>query len=314
MRHLAWSITTLVLLATILAGCSALATPDLGSFGSSASPGAAPTPGPARSLPDLKFALIDAYGPLWYCDPDFYPIQRVDELDSAKSRWPEVQAETEAFRAIVLRLGLEAVTSFSDQQKLAVYQAWKVLQAIALDSTGNDTYRFDYLAQPATSAQRGTRTAGTITNRGVITIEQQGPADAPMCPICLAKGTRIETPSGGVAVEDVRIGDPVWTVDASGALTPAVVIALGSTVAPIEHHVVRLVLADGRTATASPGHPLADGRRFGDLRPGDAVEGSTVRSADLIPYRDGRTYDLVVSGATGIYLVDGIELRSTLQP
>ena len=314
MRHLARIAVPLLLFGVLLGGCGLMPTADRGSFGPSSSPGTSPTPGPVLSVPGLKFALIDAYGPLWYCDPDFYPIQRVDELDSAKARWPEVQADTEAFRAIVARLGLEAVTSFSDEQKLAVYQAWKVLQAIALDPIGNDTYRFDYLAQPASGAQRGSRTAGTITNRGVITIEQQAPADAPMCPICLAKGTRIETPSGGIAVEDLRIGDPVWTVDGTGALTPAVVIALGSTVAPIDHHVVRLVLADGRTATASPGHPLADGRRFGDLRTGDAIDGSTVRSVALVPYRDGRTYDLVVSGATGIYLVDGIELRSTLQP
>lgn len=314
MRHLARIAGPLLIVGMVLAGCGVLPTADRGSQGPSAAPGTSPTPAPVLSMADLKFTLIDAYGPLWYCDPDFYPIQRVDEIESARTRWPEVQADAEAFHAIVRRLGLEAVATFTDEQKLAVYQAWKVLHAIALNPIGNETYRFDYLAQPAPGAQRGSRTAGTITSRGVLTIEQQAPADAPNCPICLARGTRIETPSGGTAVEDLRLGDPVWTVDAAGTLTPAVVIALGSTPVPVDHHVVRLVLADGRTATASPGHPLADGRRFGDLRPGDIVDGSPVRSAALIPYLDGRTYDLVASGPTGIYLVDGIQLGSTLRP
>jgi hypothetical protein len=78
--------------------------------------------------------------------------------------------------------------------------------------------------------------------------------------------------------------------------------------------VVRLVLADGRSVTASPGHPLADGRPLGELRARDVVSGSVVLSADPIRYDGARTFDLVVSGLTGTYLVDGIPLGSTLQP
>ena len=44
------------------------------------------------------------------------------------------------------------------------------------------------------------------------------------------------------------------------------------------------------------------------------MDGSTVASAELVPYTDGSTFDVVVSGPTGTYLVDGIELWSTLQP
>lgn len=297
---------------TAVAGCSLLATPDSGSPGPSGGPGASATPGPARTVPELKLQLVATYGPLWYCDPDFYPIQRADEVESAKTRWPEVQADTEVFRSIVVRLGLQAVTSFSDEQKLAVYQAWKALRAIALNPIGNDTYRFDYLAQPTAGAGQGTRTAGRITTAGVITVEQQAAAGAPNCPICLARGTRIDTPSGGIPVEDIRIGDPVWTLDRDGRRAAATVIALGSMPSPAGHMVVHLLLADGRTVTASPGHPLADGRRLGDVRPGDHVDGSVVRAADLLPYAGGRTYDIVVSGPTGIYLVDGIPLGSTI--
>jgi hypothetical protein len=278
----------------------------------SAIPG--PTPGPALSLAELKYALIDELGQLWYCDPDFWPIQRQDEIESARERWAEVVAETAAFEAITSRLNLDPDGDFTDGQKLDVYRVWKVLNAIALDPIGNDTWRFDYLAQPKAGVAEGTRTGGTIAADAEITIEQQAAAGEPMCPICLARGTLIDAPDGPLPVDGLRIGDPIWTLDESGQRVRGTVIAVGSTAAPAGHQVVRLVLADGRTVTASPGHPLADGRRLGDLRAGDAVDGSVVVSADLVAYDGGRTFDLVVGGPTGIYLVDGIPMGSTLRP
>lgn len=285
-----------------------------GSTSPSSTPGPTETPGPALTLAVLKLAIVDAYGPLWYCDPDFYPIQRQDELDSARERWADILADPDAFKALTAKLSLDPAGDFTDAQKLAVYQPWKVLQAIALDPIGNDTYRFDYLAEPKAGATEGTRTGGTILTSGAIHVDQQAAASEPICPICLSRGTRIETPNGGIAVEDLRIGDPAWTLDVAGGRIKGTVIALGSTVAPVNHHVVHLVLADGRSVTASPGHPLADGRLLGDLRAGDEVDGSAVVTADLVSYDGGRTYDLVVSGPTGTYLVDGIAMGSTLKP
>ena len=294
-------------LTLVLGACGSSSTP-------SPSPSPSPTPGPARSVTELKLALISTYGPLWYCDPDFYPIQRQDELQSAKERWAEVTADGTAFKAIADVAGIDPAGPFTDEQRLTLYRSWKVVQAIALDPIGNDTYRFDYLAQPKAGGAEGTRTGGTIRADGSITVEQQAPATEPICPICLARGTLIETPNGGVAVEDVRIGDPVWTLDASGRRIEGTVLALGSTEAPVNHRVVHLTLADGRTVTASPGHPLADGRRIGEFRVGDPVDGSVVASAVSIAYDGARTFDLLVSGPTGTYLVDAIALGSTLRP
>ena len=275
-------------------------------------PSPSPTPRPALTLAQLKLALIAAYGPLWYCDPDFYPLARGEEIDRARERWPEVVADTEAFAALLAKRGLTAGTAFTDAQKLDIYHEWKILNAIALGPIGDGSYRFDFLAEPKASAAEGTRTEGAIAATGKITIAQQAAAGQPICPICLARGTRIQTPSGGVPVELLRIGAAVWTLDTAGRVIPGTVLGLGSTSAPVNHHVVRLVLADGRSVTASPGHPLADGRLLGNLRPGDLVDGSRVVVANLVPYTGGETFDIVVSGPTGVYLVDGIALASTI--
>jgi hypothetical protein len=65
--------------------------------------------------------------------------------------------------------------------------------------------------------------------------------------------------------------------------------------------------------TASQGHPLADGRRLGELRVGDLVDSSRVVEADQIPYSGVETFDLVASGPTGAYLAGGIPLGSTIR-
>lgn len=284
--------------------------------GAGVSPSASPggTPGPALAVPALKLHLIDTLGPRWYCDPDEYPIAHGDELSNMRERWPEVVKDAETLTAILAHEKLPAdAASLSDAQKVVAYRLWKVLASMALDPVGDDRYRFDYLAEPEPGADQGTRTAGTIDAQGTVKIEQQAAAAEPMCPICLARGSLIDTPLGPVAVDALRVGDPVWTIDATGARIAARVLAIGSTIAPPDHRVIRMVLADGRSVTASPGHPLPDGRTIGDLAKGDLVDGSAVASATSLPYGDRETFDIVVSGPTGIYLAGGIPLASTLR-
>jgi len=262
----------------------------------------------------VRRALVEQLGPRWYCDPDEYPVARFDQQQRAIERFDEMRVDADNFLAAAASLGLDPNAEMTPEQKLAVYQLWKVLISIPLDPVDSEQYHFDYLAAPVGNKTEGTRTTGTIDVHGVISIDQQVPAGAPPCPICLAVGTLIDGPSGPVAIERLRIGDPIWTMDAAGRQVAGVVIALGSTPAPPGHQVVNLGLADGRRVTASPGHPLADGRRLGDLREGDVVDGSAVITASLITYAGTETMDLVASGATGGYYAGGIPLGSTLSP
>ena len=295
------AVTRALLLIVVVAGCAT---------SSSATP--TPTPGPLLTIAELRYKLIDTLGPLWFCDPDFYPVARADEAALAIQRFPEVQGDADAFAAIAMHLGIPANADFNADQKLAIYRAWKQLNGIALEPTNGGGYTFDYINMPAAGAAEGRRTTGTIDQHGNIAIEQQGPAGEPPCPICLARGTRIATPGDDVAVEDIRVGMRVWSVDAEGRRIVATVIRIGQTRVPATHEVVRLVLADGRIVRASPGHPLVDGRLIGDVTPGDAVDDATVVSATLERYVGGSTFDLLTDSATHAYVADGIPLGSTL--
>ncbi|HEY5924785.1 MAG TPA: hypothetical protein VIV11_24060 [Kofleriaceae bacterium] len=128
---------------------------------------------------------------------------------------------------------------------------------------------------------------------------------------CLPPDARIATPSGDVAIRDVRIGTEIWTRDTNGRRVATRVELVNSVEITGEHHVARLELADGRTLTVSPQHPALDGL-VQDFRVGDAYDGSSIVKLDFLRYTGARTYDLRPAGASGIYWADDIPLRSTL--
>jgi hypothetical protein len=76
---------------------------------------------------------------------------------------------------------------------------------------------------------------------------------------------------------------------------------------------VHLILKDGRELYASPGHPTTDGRKLGQLKVGDSLDGSVVMVAQLVPYNQSHTYDLLPAGDTGFYWANGILIASTLK-
>ncbi len=233
----------------------------------------------------------------------------VDEQVLAEERFPEIEQDAPTFAAIQAHLGYAAANAYTPTQKLAVYRDWKALRALQLDPAG-DVYHFS--ARFTHDEQTGVLVDGRIDADGRITITSQEDTEPPMCPICLARGTRIATPEGPVAVEELHAGMAIWTAGADGAPTRAEVVAVGMTPVPAWHRVVHLVLADGRSLLASPSHPLADGRLLGAISAGDLVDGSTVVSAESEPYDGGATFDLLPSGPTRTYWAGGVLLASTL--
>lgn len=294
-------------IAIVLAACAP--------SGSSGSPGASPSESPgtgALSQAALKYRLIDRFGVLWYCDPDEYPVAHGDEQALAEEALPRIRDDEETFAAIAGQLSIDPAAALDPAQTLAVYRAWKMLNALVLEPDG-DQFHFDAIFAPAQNAQTGTHVAGRIRRDGSISVLQQEASGPPPCPICLAEGTRIATPDGEVPVDRLVVGSQVLTVGADGRPMVTTVVRIGSAPVPRSHLVVRLVLADGRAVSASPRHPLADGRLIGSLRPGDRVDGSTVVSVTRERYGRARTYDLLPGGTSGAYWANGILLGSTLK-
>jgi hypothetical protein len=274
-----------------------------------ASPSPTPSPAPGGlTQAQLKYRLVDQFGRLLFCDPDYYPVARADEGALAHQRLPEIQKDAPTISAILAHLGIPVASSYTSDQELAIYRDWKMLNAIRLEQVSGG---FHFLAIFGTP-QQASRVDGTIDQRGNVTVASQTPSGQPPCPICLARGTRIATPSGDVAVEDLNVGDLVWTLDA-GVRVAVPLVEIGSTPVPATHRVVQLRLSDGRAVDVSPGHPTADGRRVGDLRGGDGYDGAIVMSATLSPYSGGSTFDVLPAGASGTYWANGVLLGSTLR-
>jgi hypothetical protein len=106
------------------------------------------------------------------------------------------------------------------------------------------------------------------------------------------------------------VGDLVYSVDRG--LVVAVPIVRTNRIAAQGHVVRRVVLATGAVLEISAPHPTADGRLFGSLRAGEALDGITIQSVSTIPYVHPYTYDILPDSDTGAYFAGGALIGSTL--
>ncbi len=309
MRHKSFPVRIVVLLPVVLgllfAGCAP------GNFVTAPSP--TPLPSAKLSLTQLKYRLLDQFGDIFYCDPDFYPVGRpVDAAEFAR-RYSAIENKAEEFQAILEHNHLAAFTALSDGQKQLVYAEHKKLNTMRLEPAG-DQYKFR-LVIPNGKIQgftgQGFTIEGLIDQTGTITVSKKE-AIITTCPICLAGDTHIDTPGGLAFVRNLQKGMSVWTLDAAGQRQPAVIEeTIQRAVAP-GASLIHLVLADGRELRVSPGHSLEDGRVIGSLSVGDVIDGARMIRVDPIRNADATTFDILPAGATGTYWANGILLKSTL--
>lgn len=263
--------------------------------------------GPALGQTALRYRLDARFAPIFFCDPDYYPIGTPGgESENADVWWRSSDRGGEEISAIIEHL--EITGEPDDAEILAAYREHKRLLTIEF-ATSDSVTRFELRSGVETDADR---ISGTITDRGTIAIGSTEPADT-ACPICLAAGTRIDAPEGAVAVQELRVGTPIWTTDMAGDRIRGHVVRLVTRRQDTPVLLLTLTLHDGRSVTAAAAHPTADGRTLGTLRRGDAFDGSVIASITAVVAPSQATFDLLPSGPTGTYRANGVLLASTLR-
>ncbi len=263
-----------------------------------------PGTGHTLTVPQLKYRLVDQVGRPLFCGP---PVVRVPTATEASSEVADLRANDPAtFNAIVTHEHLNPASLTTDDERQVLQQV-DILRALQL----SESLDFDYIADRNGAHHVG----GRIDRSGAIRLSFSDPTTFPGrggCPICLATGDLISTPLGDIPVTRLTPGMVVWTRDAGGRRVASPILRVGHVRVPAGHHVLRITLADGRVVEASPGHPTADGRRVGDLRVGELLDGSRIMGIDSVPYA-GETWDLLPAGPTGDYWANGVLLGSTLR-
>ncbi len=315
-----FSLSAIFVITCVSAGCAGGPIPV--NFTGTATPavsptvalGATPTEPPASVTPvafsspaELKYQLLAQFSPIFFCDPDSYPVAHQVSAQEIAQRVAALQKNADVYGAILKHLGLAGTPTLTPEQNRLVYEESKKLNAIDLKPAGD---KFTFSLRTSVSQKQGLAISGLIDRAGNITIDKQQ-STVLTCPICLAANTRIDTPAGQVRVQDLRPGMPIWTIDASGARHAGIVLETTRRAVPVDFRIVHLTLDDGRTLDASPNHPTVDGRTIGELVPGDMLDHARAVNVEQVPYT-GQTYDILPSGETGAYWANGILLKSTL--
>ena len=85
--------------------------------------------GAPLTITQLKFAVIDSVGLPAYCDRDFYPIAREGgEQANAIATYPQIQADSELYSAILAHEKLYLQTYWSSLQYAAITTVWCLAQ------------------------------------------------------------------------------------------------------------------------------------------------------------------------------------------
>jgi Hint domain len=254
----------------------------------------------------LRYRLLVHYPDFAYCDPDLYPVARMDEQPAADDWWAGASPASPEVAAILAHHGYHG--SLTADQRLTAYRDHKRLTVIAMTAVSGG-YQYELSIGPGGEPDQ--RVFGMITFVGEIHEASREPRPGG-CPICLDTGTRIATPHGDVPVALIRPGDVVWTADGRGHRIARPVLRIARRATPGPHLMLRLALSDGRTLVVAGAHPAADGTYLRALHRGQPYDGAAIVSIGWILSTAAATFDILPAGSTGTYWADGILVGSTL--
>jgi hypothetical protein len=269
-----------------------------------------PAPTAVYSSYELVYQLLSVYPDYFWCDPDLYPVAREgQEQVNALARFDSIRENKAEFAAILKQTGLPTQADYTDDQKLTIYREDKKLtRIVSLTPEGNH-----YIFSIRTKGDPGKEIEGSITSHGVIKILSERDSFN-TCPICLAGGTLIASPTGEIAVEILQPGMTVWSPGSNGRLSAVKILKTSQSKVGKNSLILEITLADGRSLTASPEHPSAEYRPLADYRAGDELDGSVITDIAYISYKGEVTFDLLPESPSGCYYANGILVGSTLFP
>ena len=270
------------------------------------------------STTELKYRIFEMFGRhVRYCDSDYNPVGGpAVERENMLKWYAVVDRNTDEFKTILRYNNLSSADNLTPDQILAIYRDYKRLRTLSfLFEKAGEKYKFRLTTSkegdPGPSGP-GNRVEGFIEENGLVAVTSSTPTSFTCPAICLSGSTLIGTPDGDVPVKNLQVGMSIWTADEKGIRRAAKIVKTSRVAVGIDHQMVHLKLEDGRELLASPGHPIAGGRMLGSLAAGDTIDGVRVLAANLVPYSEGYTYDVLPSGGTGHYWANGILLGSTL--
>lgn len=130
---------------------------------------------------------------------------------------------------------------------------------------------------------------------------------------CLPGETLIGTPEGDRRIDQLKSGDPVYSVNAKNERIIRCIHLIRSVTIPADYKMLQLKLDDGRQLTVSPQHPDARGEPLIKLEIGACLDGGKLIEKRIIKYSGSFTWDILPEGEFPVYFANDILIGSTLQ-
>ena len=130
---------------------------------------------------------------------------------------------------------------------------------------------------------------------------------------CLPSDTDISTEQGELFINQLEIGDSVFTKNLAGQVILSPILRMSKVPTKEDHKVLSIGLADGRKISATPEHPDQWGTPLKSLQIGDILDGSKIVYKQIHLYEGSFTWDILPGGETGVYLANGVWMGSTLK-
>lgn len=130
---------------------------------------------------------------------------------------------------------------------------------------------------------------------------------------CLPASTLIACPSGPIAIDQLKEGDLVLTINPKGETVQAPLKWINKVSINDKHSMLIVDLADGRSLQVTPEHPSSfENKTINQFEVGDKLDGSIIVKKEMKVYNEAYTYDILPEGETGYYWANGILIGSTL--